>query len=204
MKIICIGRNYAEHAKELGNDVPTEPVFFCKPDSAILPKGNPFFIPAWTDDIHYEVEIVIRINRLGKFIAEEFADRYYNEVGLGIDFTARKVQDELKKKGLPWEKAKAFDGSAVISHDLLPVESVNFNNGVKFQLYRNDVLVQNGHSGDMIFNIPKIISCVSQYMTLKIGDYIFTGTPSGVGKVERGDSLRGVLEGKEMFDIRVR
>lgn len=203
MKIICIGRNYAEHAKELGNAVPTEPVFFCKPDSAILPKGNPFFIPDWTTDVHYEVELVLRIDRLGKHISKEFAPRYYGAVGLGIDFTARDVQEELKKKGLPWEKAKGFDGSAVISHDFVAVEELEKSN-IRFSLHKNDELVQSGNSHDMIFDFDAIIAYVSQYMTLKIGDLIFTGTPSGVGKVSQGDELSGFLGERPMFQVKVK
>jgi len=203
MKIICIGRNYAEHAKELGNAVPSEPVFFCKPDSAILPKGNPFFIPDWTTDVHYEVELVLRIDRLGKHISKEFAPRYYGAVGLGIDFTARDVQEELKKKGLPWEKAKGFDGSAVISHEFVAVEELEKSN-IRFSLHKNDELVQSGNSHDMIFDFDAIIAYVSQYMTLKIGDLIFTGTPSGVGKVSSGDELSGFLGERPMFQVKVK
>lgn len=203
MKIICIGRNYAEHAKELGNAVPTEPVFFCKPDSAILPKGNPFFIPDWTSDVHYEVELVVRIDRLGKHISKEFAPRYYGAVGLGIDFTARDVQEELKKKGLPWEKAKGFDGSAVVSPDFIPIEELNANQ-IEFSMKKNDTLVQRGASSDMIFDFNAIIAYVSQYMTLKIGDLIFTGTPSGVGKVNAGDELTGFIGERAMFQVKVK
>ncbi len=203
MKIICIGRNYSEHAKELGNAVPTEPVFFCKPDSAILPKGNPFFIPDWTSDVHYEVELVLRIDRLGKHISREFAPRYYAEVGLGIDFTARDVQDELKKKGLPWEKAKGFDGSAVISQEFIPLEQLDKQN-ILFSLRKNDELVQSGKSSDMIFDFDAIISYVSQFMTLKIGDLIFTGTPSGVGKVSAGDELTGAIGDRTMFQVKIK
>jgi 2-keto-4-pentenoate hydratase/2-oxohepta-3-ene-1,7-dioic acid hydratase in catechol pathway len=204
MKIICIGRNYSEHAKELGNAVPTEPVFFCKPDSAILPKGNPFYIPEWTSDIHYEIELVMRIERLGKNIEENFAPRYYSEIGLGIDFTARDVQEELKKKGLPWEKAKGFDGSAVISQDFLPVEELGDLNKIEFSLKKNGVVVQNGNSADMIFSFDKIVEHVSKYMTLKIGDYIFTGTPAGVGPVAIGDVLEGFLGSKKMFQVKIK
>ncbi len=203
MKIICIGRNYAEHAKELGNDLPTEPVFFCKPDSAILPKGNPFFIPDWTQEVHYEVELVLRIDRLGKHIAREFSSRYYGAVGLGIDFTARDIQDELKKKGLPWEKAKGFDGSAVVSADFIPVEELDKQN-IQFSLFKNDQLVQRGNSSDMIFNFDAVIAYVSQFMTLKIGDLIFTGTPSGVGKVTPGDLLEGRIGDRSMFQLKVK
>jgi len=202
MKIICIGRNYADHAKELGNAVPTEPVFFCKPDSAILVKGNPFVIPEWTQAVHYEVELVIRIDRVGKHIQPEYAPRYYSSIGLGIDFTARDVQDDLKKKGLPWEKAKAFDGSAVISTEFLPVSELE--NPIVFSLNKNGQSVQRGSSADMIHQIDAIISHVSQFMTLKIGDFIFTGTPSGVGPVAAGDQLEGFIGDRSMFRISVR
>lgn len=203
MKIICIGRNYAEHAKELGNALPTEPVFFCKPDSALLPKGNPFYIPDWTNDVHYEVELVLRIDRLGKHITEEFAPRYFGAVGLGIDFTARDVQEELKKKGLPWEKAKGFDGSAVISQEFVSIEDLP-KEQIQFTLTQNGEVVQSGNSADMIFNFNQIVSYVSRFMTLKIGDLIFTGTPSGVGKVNPGDVLTGNLEGRPMFQVKVK
>lgn len=204
MKIICIGRNYSEHAKELGNAVPTEPVFFCKPDSAILPKGNPLYIPDWTSDLHYEVELIVRIDRLGKSIAKEFAPRYFTEIGLGIDFTARDVQDELKKKSLPWEKAKGFDGSAVISNDFIPVAELGDLKNLKFSLKKNGEIVQSGNSADMIFDFDSIIEYVSKFMTLKIGDFIFTGTPSGVGPVKIGDELEGFLGDKSMFRVRIK
>ena len=204
MKIICIGRNYSEHAKELGNAVPTEPVFFCKPDSAILPKGNPLYIPEWTSDLHYEVELIVRIDRLGKSIAKEFASRYYTEIGLGIDFTARDVQDELKKKSLPWEKAKGFDGSAVISNDFIAVSELGDLKNLKFSLKKNGELVQSGNSADMIFDFDSIIEYVSKFMTLKIGDFIFTGTPSGVGPVKIGDELEGFLGDKSMFRVKIK
>jgi 2-keto-4-pentenoate hydratase/2-oxohepta-3-ene-1,7-dioic acid hydratase in catechol pathway len=204
MKIVCIGRNYADHAKELGNAVPTEPVFFCKPDSAILPKGNPFFIPDWSSDIHYELELVIRIHRLGKTIGQNFANRYYSEIGLGIDFTARDVQDELKKKGLPWEKAKAFDGSAVLGTEFLPTESFEDLSNIEFRLEKNGEVVQRGNSKDMIFNFDQIVSHVSQYMTLKIGDFIFTGTPQGVAAVKPDDVLVGFLGEKELLRVKIK
>lgn len=204
MKIICIGRNYAEHAKELGNQVPTEPVFFCKPDSAILPRSNPLFIPEFTNDLHYEVELVIKIDRLGKNIEPEFASRYYSTIGLGIDFTARDVQEEQKKKGLPWEKAKAFDGSAVLGKDFIPLENLNDRTNIRFSLKKNGEIVQNGSSTDMIFNFDKIIAHVSRYMTLKIGDLIYTGTPAGVGPVAIGDVLEGYLEEKKMFKVNIK
>jgi 2-keto-4-pentenoate hydratase/2-oxohepta-3-ene-1,7-dioic acid hydratase in catechol pathway len=203
MKIICIGRNYAEHAKELGNNVPTEPVFFCKPDSAMLPRSNPLFIPPFTNDLHYEVELIIKIDRLGKNIEEQFADRYYSTIGLGIDFTARDVQEEQKKKGLPWEKAKAFDGSAVVGKDFLALEEFDRTN-IRFSLKKNGEVVQIGNSSDMIFNFNKIIAYVSQFMTLKIGDLIFTGTPSGVGPVAINDVLEGYLGEKKMFKVNIK
>lgn len=201
MKIICIGRNYSEHAKELGNAVPTEPVFFCKPDSAILPRSNPLYIPEWTNDLHYEVELIVKIDRLGKNIEEEFAPRYYSSIGLGIDFTARDIQEEQKKKSLPWEKAKAFDGSAVVSKDFIALEDLADRTNIRFSLKKNGEVVQNGQSTDMIFSFDQVIAHVSKYMTLKIGDLIYTGTPSGVGPVQIGDVLEGFLEEKKMFRI---
>jgi len=204
MKIICIGRNYADHVKELGNAVPEEPVFFLKPDSAILLRGNPFFIPEWTKEIHYEVELVFRINRLGKHIAPEFAHRYFSEVGLGIDFTARDIQDEQKKKGLPWEKAKAFDGSAVISERFLSLETFSDHDQIPFSLKKNSQVVQQATSGMMLNKPGKLISYVSQFMTLKMGDLLFTGTPSGVGAVSAGDVLEGFLGDEQMFRVNVK
>jgi acylpyruvate hydrolase len=201
MKIICIGRNYSEHAKELGNAVPTEPVFFCKPDSAILPRSNPLYIPVWTSDLHYEVELIIKVDRLGKNIEEEFAPRYYSSVGLGIDFTARDIQEEQKRKGLPWEKAKAFDGSAVVSKDFIALDDLTDRTNIRFSLKKNGEVVQNGQSIDMIFSFDQVIAHVSKYMTLKIGDLIYTGTPSGVGPVQIGDVLEGYLEEKKMFRV---
>jgi acylpyruvate hydrolase len=203
MKIVCIGRNYSEHAKELGNAIPQEPVFFCKPDSALLPKGNPFYIPEWTNEVHYELELVLRIDRLGKHIGEEFASRYFSEIGLGIDFTARDIQDELKKKGLPWEKAKGFDGSAVVSQDFIPIEEFE-SNPIMFTMKKNKEIVQSGTSADMIFQFDQIIAYVSRYMTLKIGDLIFTGTPSGVGPVQAGDILEGFIGERKMLQTKVR
>lgn len=203
MKFICIGRNYADHAKELKNDLPVEPMFFLKPDSALLQQGVAMYIPEWTTNMHYEVEVLVKINRLGKYIEEKFAHRYYNEVGLGIDFTARDMQDECKQKGLPWEKAKAFDGSAVVSKNFISLEGKEMQN-LSFSLTKNDVVVQRGNTADMIFTVDKIIAHVSKFMTLKIGDIIFTGTPAGVGPVQMGDVLVGQLEGQTMFtqDIR--
>jgi acylpyruvate hydrolase len=205
MKIICIGRNYADHARELGNDLPTEPVFFLKPDSALLASKMPFFVPEFTNDVHYELELVVRINRLGKHIAEEFAPRYYSEVALGIDFTARDVQNDLKKKGLPWEKAKAFDGSAAMMGEFVSLESLGKpTNDLRFELKKNGETVQMGHTADLIFTIDKIIAYVSQFMTLKIGDLIFTGTPAGVGPVSPGDKLEAFLEGTKTGELNIR
>lgn len=204
MKIICIGRNYAEHAKELGNDVPKEPMFFLKPDSAILPHKHPLFIPEFTKDLHYEVELVYRICRLGKHIEAKHAHKYYDAVGIGIDFTARDVQEECKKKGAPWEKAKAFDGSAAISKEFVPVEQLHNPLAIAFELKKNGETRQVSDSSHMIFSIDRIIEYVSQYMTLKIGDYIFTGTPSGVGPVHIDDVLECFLEGKKMLKVEVK
>ncbi|MDN3642315.1 fumarylacetoacetate hydrolase family protein [Lutimonas halocynthiae] len=202
MKIICIGRNYAKHIEELHNEKPKEPVIFMKPDSAVLLKKNPFIIPPFSQDIHYEVEVLVKINRIGKFIDQKFAHKYYDEIGLGIDFTARDLQSRLKEKGLPWEKAKAFDGSAVIGN-FYPKDSLDLEN-IKFQLFKNDELVQDGDSSHMLWKIDELIAYVSQYFTLKIGDVIFTGTPAGVGRVEANDVLKGTLEEKEMFHIKVK
>jgi 2-keto-4-pentenoate hydratase/2-oxohepta-3-ene-1,7-dioic acid hydratase in catechol pathway len=207
MKIICIGRNYAEHIRELNNEIPDEPVIFIKPDSALLRNNAPFFIPEFSNDVHYEVELVIKINKLGKHIPIQFARDYYSEIALGIDFTARDVQSKLKEKGLPWEKAKGFDHSAVISK-FIPVEQfgISQNDSIKslnFSLQKNNVVVQQGNTDFMINNIDEIISHVSQYFTLKIGDYIFTGTPAGVGPVTPGDHLTGFIESTEMFSFQV-
>ena len=202
MKIICIGRNYAKHIEELANEKPTNPVVFLKPDSAILPSKNPFFIPPFSNNVQYEVEILVKINKVGKFIDVKFAHKYYDEIGLGIDFTARDVQNECKEKGLPWEKAKAFDGSAVLG-EFYPKEKFDLGN-ISFQLYKNEVLVQDGKSNEMLWKIDELIAYVSQYFTLKKGDIIFTGTPEGVGKVSENDILKGVLEGRESFNIKVK
>ena len=203
MKIICIGRNYVNHAKELGNAIPSEPVFFLKPDTAISPKGHPFLIPDFTSNVHYEVELIIKINRLGKHIEEGFAYKYYQEIGLGIDFTARDVQEEVKAKGLPWEKAKGFDGSAVITRSFIPKEELDLNN-IDFTLEKNGDTVQVGNSKDMLFNFDKVISYISQFYTLKIGDLIYTGTPAGVGQVNNGDILKGFIGTQKMFEVKVR
>lgn len=203
MKLICIGRNYTEHIKELQNEKPTDPVIFLKADSSVLAKKQPFFIPDFSDDIHYEVEILVRINKLGKHIDRKFADKYYDEIGLGIDFTARDVQSYLKSKGLPWEKAKSFDGSAVIGNWLNKKEFEDINN-INFSLEKNGILVQQGNTSYMLWKIDEIIEYVSKYFTLKIGDIIFTGTPAGVGKVEPEDLLNGYIENKKMFSVTIK
>lgn len=203
MKIICIGRNYSEHAKELGNDTPSEPVVFLKPDTAINPKGHPFFIPDFSNNVQHEIELVIKINKVGKHIQKSFANKYYNQIGLGIDFTARDLQQELKGQGLPWEKAKGFDGSAFVSRNFLNKDELELNN-IDFSLKNNNDIVQSGNSNDMIFSFDHIISYVSQFYTLKIGDLIFTGTPSGVAQVKNGDKLEGYISQQKMFELKVR
>jgi len=202
MKIICIGRNYVKHIEELQNERPKDPVIFLKPDSAVLIDKNPFVIPPFSNDIHYEVEVLVKINRVGKFIEQKFAHKYYDEIGLGIDFTARDLQNELKAKGLPWEKAKAFDGSAVVG-DFVSKKGYDLEN-LSFQLYKNDGLVQNGNTKHMLWKIDEIISYVSQFFILKIGDIIFTGTPEGVGQVNPNDVLMGKLENNSLFEIKVK
>ena len=203
MKLICIGRNYAQHIEELKNDKPREPVVFLKPDSAILPNNHPFYIPFFSDEIHHEVEILVKINRLGKHIAPKFAHKYYNEIGLGIDFTARDVQKDLKQKGLPWEKAKAFDGSAVIGK-FVPKDTFKDLKNVSFSLTKNEVIVQQGNTKNMLWHIDELIAYVSTFMTLKIGDIIFTGTPEGVGKVIPEDKLIGKIEKQTFFEINIK
>ncbi len=204
MKIICIGRNYVAHAHELNNEVPDEPVFFMKPDSSLLRNNDPFYIPNWTNDVHHEIELVIKINRLGKNIEKRFANRYFDEIGLGIDFTARDVQNKLKEKGLPWEKAKAFDQAAVLGGSFIEKSAFTDQQNISFSLKINDIVVQNGNSGLMIFSFDDIISYVSKYVTLKIGDLIYTGTPAGVGPVKIDDHLEGFLEDKKLLDFMVK
>lgn len=205
MKIICIGRNYADHAKELKNAVPTEPMFFMKPESAILPKRNPLYIPEWTSDLHYEVEVIVKISRLGKYIEEQFAPKYYGEVSLGIDFTARDIQQQCKEKGHPWEKAKAFDGSAVVGKKFFNLEELGGDVGnIDFRLEKNGEVVQQGNTKEMIFSVDQIIAHVSQFMTLKIGDLIFTGTPAGVGPVQLEDVLEGFIGDEKLFRVKIK
>tara|TARA_B110000444_G_scaffold96555_1_gene91568 strand:+ start:1574 stop:2185 length:612 start_codon:yes stop_codon:yes gene_type:complete len=203
MKIICIGRNYLEHAKELGNNIPKEPLFFLKPDSAIQPKGHPFFIPDFSNNIHYEIELVLKICKNGKNINEKFAHTYYKEIGLGIDFTARDLQDKCKKLGLPWEIAKGFDGSAQISNSFINKKNLDINN-INFHLKLNNNLVQSGNSKDLIFSFDKIISYISKFYTLKTGDLIYTGTPAGVGKVNIGDKLSGFINDREKLTVDIK
>ena len=202
MKIICVGRNYKKHAQELGNEVPEEPVLFMKADSSLMRQRDAFYIPDFSSDVHYEAEIVIRINRLGKRIQSKFAPKYYAQYTIGIDFTARDVQKKLKEKGLPWEKAKAFDSSAVCG-DWSDVEGVDLAN-LKFELKKNGAIVQSGNTKDMLYPINDLVEHASEYFTLKIGDLIFTGTPEGVGKVESGDVLEGFIEGKQILRVRVK
>ena len=203
MKLICIGRNYTKHIEELQNERPTEPVVFIKPDTAILLKKQPFFIPDFSEDVHYEVEVLVKINRVGKHIDKKFAHKYYDKVGLGIDFTARDLQQKLKEKGLPWEKAKSFDGAAVIGNWMDKSEISDINN-LNFSLQKNEITVQKGNTSHMLYKIDEIIEYVSKYFTLKIGDIIFTGTSEGVGKVVANDELKGYIEDKEMFSIKVK
>lgn len=204
MKIICIGRNYAKHAKELNNALPTEPIFFFKTETSLLPKKQAFFIPDFSNEIHFEAELVVRINRLGKNIQEKFAHKYYNEIGFGIDFTARDLQDECKKKSLPWEKAKAFDGSAPIGYKFIEKSKLKDVNNINFSLRINGEERQNGQSNDMIFSFDQIIAYVSQFVTLKIGDLIFTGTPEGVGKINIDDFLEGFIENEKVFELKIK
>jgi 2-keto-4-pentenoate hydratase/2-oxohepta-3-ene-1,7-dioic acid hydratase in catechol pathway len=203
MKIICIGRNYADHAKELGNEIPDEPVIFMKPKSALLQPHTPFYYPEFTNELNYECELVLRISKNGKYIQERHAANYYNGITVGIDFTARDIQDECKKKGLPWEKAKAFDNSAAIGKflDITPV--INKKN-INFTFSKNGEIVQTGNSGQMLFSFDKLISNISNYFSLNIGDLIFTGTPAGVGECVVGDELEAFYEGTSMLKVEVK
>ena len=202
MKIICIGRNYVDHAKELNNPIPKSPVVFLKPDTALIKNGAPFFLPDHSNDVHHELELVVKINRLGKHIEERYAHKYFDEIGLGIDFTARDIQKVCKEKGLPWEIAKAFDGSAPLGN-FIAIKELGKVNDLNFELKKNGESVQNGSSSNMIFSINQIISYVSKFFTLKIGDLIFTGTPAGVSQVVKGDKLTGYLNGTEVLKCKV-
>ena len=203
MKIICIGRNYSDHIEELANIRPSHPVVFLKPDSSIIPKNQNFIIPAFSDEIHHEVELVVKINKVGKHIDESFSNKYYNEIGLGIDFTARDIQNTLKQKGHPWEKSKAFDNSCLVG-DFISVDKFKDLSKIDFSLKKNNQLAQSGNSSNMLWKIDELISYVSQYFTLKIGDLIFTGTPAGVSKVISGDLLEGYIDSTKMFSLKIK
>jgi 2-keto-4-pentenoate hydratase/2-oxohepta-3-ene-1,7-dioic acid hydratase in catechol pathway len=203
MKIFCVGRNYAKHAKELENEIPDEPIIFMKPKSALLQPHTPFYYPEFTNELHYECELVVRISKNGKYIQEKFASKYYDAVTAGIDFTARDIQNELKAKGLPWEKAKSWDNSAVIGKWVTFTDLKN-KKDINFGLYKNKELVQQGNSSEMIHHFDKIVSYISNYFSVNIGDVIFTGTPAGVGEVVVGDELEGFLEDNSMFKLEVK
>lgn len=203
MKILCIGQNYTEHNKELQSKHPSEPVVFMKPDTALLKNNKPFFIPDFSEDLHYETELIVKINRLGKNISPKFAGRYYAEIGLGVDFTARDLQWKLKAEGKPWEICKAFDNSAVVG-GFLPIEELGEVQTIRFHMDLNGKTVQEGFAGDMIFPIDELVAYTSKFFTLKIGDLLYTGTPKGVGKVQVGDRLEGYIFDKKMFDFKVK
>lgn len=203
MKIICIGRNYADHAKEMKSELPTEPIFFMKPDTALVKEGSDIYVPDFSQEIHFECELVVRINKAGKFIQQEFAKNYYSEITLGLDLTARDLQSNCKEKGLPWEIAKAFDNSAPISSKWINISEVNLSN-LNFQFFQNGELKQNGFTKDMIFNIDQLISYVSRFITLKTGDLLYTGTPAGVGQIHIGDKLEATMNGNKIFDFSVK
>jgi len=203
MKIICIGRNYGEHAKELGNAIPEKPILFLKPQTALLKDNKPFYLPEWSKDMHYETEIVLKVCKQGKYIEEKFAHKYFDEVTVGIDFTARDIQAEQKAKGLPWEIAKAFDNSAVLG-TIKKISELGKSKDFQFHLLLNGVKVQDGNTADLIFPFEKIIAYASQFFTLQVGDLIYTGTPAGVGAVKIGDRLEGFLEGEKLFDFEIK
>lgn len=203
MKIFCVGRNYAEHAKELGNAIPEDPVIFMKPKSALLQSHTPFYYPEFSNELHYEAELVLHISKNGRYIQEKQASRYYNKISIGIDFTARDIQTELKKKGLPWEKAKSWDNSAVVG-DWVDITPDMLNNPINFSLYNNKKLVQQGKSSDMIFSFDHIVAHISNYFSLNIGDLVFTGTPAGVGECVVGDVLEGFFEKNKMFELEIK
>ena len=204
MKIICIGRNYTKHIEELASEKPEEPVVFLKPDTSVLLKKQPFFIPDFSDDVHYEVEVLVKIKKVGKYIQQKFAHKYYDEIGLGIDFTARDLQNKLKDKGLPWEKSKCFDGSALIGEKWIPKKELNDVNTIDFSLSQNGNIVQQSNTKYMLWKIDELIAYISQFFTLKIGDVIFTGTSEGVGKVAINDNLVGKIGDTQIFDINVK
>ena len=203
MKIFCVGRNYTDHAKELNNDIPDEPVIFMKPKSALLQPHTPFYYPEFTNELHYECELVLRIAKNGKYIQDKFANKYYDAITTGIDFTARDIQDELKQKGLPWEKAKAWDNSAVIGK-WLPLTDIKDKNKINFSLQKNKELVQKGNSQDMLFDFDYIVSYISNFFSINIGDLIFTGTPAGVGEIVVGDEIEAFMEDQSMLTLEVK
>jgi 2-keto-4-pentenoate hydratase/2-oxohepta-3-ene-1,7-dioic acid hydratase in catechol pathway len=203
MKIICIGRNYADHAKEMKSELPTEPIFFMKPDTALLKEGQDLYLPDLNSEVHFECELVVKINKAGKHIDQEFAKNYYSEITLGLDLTARDLQSKCKEKGLPWEIAKAFDNSAPVSTQWINVSNLNMKE-LSFQFFQNGILKQTGFIKDMIFSIDELISYVSRFVTLKTGDLLFTGTPAGVGPIQIGDKLEGFLEGNKLFEFYVK
>ena len=203
MKIICIGRNYSEHARELNSPIPNEPVFFMKPDSSLLLGDKPFFLPEFSREIHHEVELIVKINRIGKHIEKQYANRYYNEITAGIDFTARDLQKKCREEGNPWEISKSFDGSALLGK-FLSLSLFKDTKNISFHLKMNDKIVQQGTTADMLFDIDTIISYISQFVTLKIGDIIYTGTPKGVGPVKVNDHLEGFIEDRKVFDCEVK
>ncbi len=203
MKLICIGRNYAEHAKEMNSAIPTEPIFFLKPDTAVIKDNQPFYYPDFSKEIHHEVELIIKINKAGKNIAPEFANKYYDEIGIGIDFTARDIQNKCKEKGLPWEKAKAFDGSAPIGQ-FIDKKNISDLNNINFHLTINGNTIQKGNTKDLLFSFDTIIAYVSKFFTLKTGDLIFTGTPEGVGPVATGDQLEAYIENKKLLSFEIK
>ena len=203
MKIICIGRNYADHAKEMKSELPTEPIFFMKPDTALVKEGSDIYLPEFSNEIHFECEVVIKINKAGKFIQKEFARNYYSEISLGLDLTARDLQTKCTEKGLPWEIAQAFDNSAPISSKWISISDINLSD-INFQFFQNGELKQNGFTKDMIFSVDELISYVSKFITLKTGDLIYTGTPAGVGPIQIGDKLEGNLNGNKLFEFTVK
>ena len=203
MKIFCVGRNYVAHAKELGNDIPEEPIIFMKPKSALLQAHTPFYYPEFTNELHYECELVLRISKNGKYIQERFANKYYDALSVGVDFTARDIQNELKEKGLPWEKAKAWDNSAVVGK-WLPFAGLKNKKDINFSLFKNKELVQKGSSALMINNFDSVVAYISNYFSVNIGDLIFTGTPAGVGECVVGDELEGFMEEESMFQLEIK
>lgn len=203
MKIFCVGRNYAEHAKELGSEIPDEPVIFMKPKSALLQPHTPFYYPEFTNELHYECELVLRISKNGKYIQEKFANKYYDAITVGIDFTARDLQNELKAKGLPWEKAKAWDNSAVVGK-WVPMANIKNRKEINFGLYKNKELVQQAKSNEMLFNFDYLISYISNFFSVNIGDLIFTGTPAGVGEIVVGDEIEGIMEEESLLTLDVK